>query len=172
MSFNHSWLKSISFLACQRENSCDSHWYRMDLLFCLPQSLLWFGWQGKTLLTIKNQHHNKSPGPGGLIPAMYKYLVYILVDPLVIAINESTQLNVLLTSQAKVVLIWKSGKDHLLPQSYRPVLLLNQDAKIRTSITFVKFISIHVLPICLDMTASVVHCLDYWTKETEVQFPI
>lgn len=77
---------------------------------------------------------NTAPGRDGFIPEFYKSFKHLLVGPLTQLCNMTihTASMPLTWSEANIILIHKPEKDPLDPASYRPIALLNTDAKIFT----------------------------------------
>ncbi|XP_056431006.1 ras-related protein Rab-24 isoform X1 [Hyla sarda] len=86
--------------------------------------------------TIKNLHNSKAPDPDGFTGEFYKILVDQVVPPLTSYFNHVLHSGSLpLHSNTTIIkLLLKPGKDPLLPQSYRPISLINQDIKLMSKI--------------------------------------
>lgn len=81
---------------------------------------------------IMSMPPGKAPGPDGLTLEFYKEYVDILVPKLHRAFEEAVESGILPQSMREALLITllKPGKDPLEPDSYRPLSLINVDAKI------------------------------------------
>ena len=78
----------------------------------------------------------KTPGNDGIPIEFYKKLWNILADQLVDVFNFSFQLKAMTTSQrqAIITLIDKKGKDRSYLENWRPISLVNVDAKISSRV--------------------------------------
>ena len=83
---------------------------------------------------ILEMHSGKSPGNDGLSKEFYITFWDIVREPLLISLNYSYQEADLSTSEKTkcygISLICKPNKDKRLLESYRPISLINVDAKI------------------------------------------
>lgn len=81
---------------------------------------------------LKQLPIGKTPGPDGLPVTFYRVFYPQLRDHMLHLFNSFTDDSGLTPTmnEAEVVLIPKPGKDHTLPASFRPIALLNTDAKI------------------------------------------
>ncbi|XP_053555688.1 DNA mismatch repair protein Msh3 [Bombina bombina] len=93
--------------------------------------------QDELSTTIKSLPIGKTPGPDGLPSEFYKVLQPQLSATLIKVFNTlmltETQPSKEFTA-AHITLIPKPGKDHSLPESFRPISLLNVDYKLFTKI--------------------------------------
>ena len=80
--------------------------------------------------------NGKTPGNDGIPIELYKKLWDTLADQLVNVFNLSFQLEEMTTSQrqAIITLIVKKGKDRSYLENWRPISLVNVDAKIASKI--------------------------------------
>ena len=80
--------------------------------------------------------NGKTPGNDGIPIEFYKKLWDTLADQLVDVFNLSFQLEEMTTSlrQAIITLIDKKGKDRSYLENWRPISLVNVDAKIASKI--------------------------------------
>ena len=80
--------------------------------------------------------NGKTPGNDGIPIEFYKKLWDILADQLVNVFNYSFQLEEMTTSQrqAIITLIDKKGKDRSYLENWRPISLVNVDAKIASKV--------------------------------------
>lgn len=80
--------------------------------------------------------NNKAPGLDGLPSEVYKYYGDILLPELLKVLNHAWETFKLPDSmnEACIIVLLKPDKDPLAPESYRPISLLNSDAKILTRI--------------------------------------
>lgn len=76
--------------------------------------------------------HHKSPGSDRLPAEVYSHYGKVLLPPLLEALSEAVETGRLPDSmqEAIIIVLPKSGKDKLLPDSYRPISLLNADVNI------------------------------------------
>ena len=77
-------------------------------------------------------HSNKTPGNDGITREFYVAFFDLIKDLLMSSINYSWKVGELSTSQkqAVITLIEKKGKDKRYIQNWRPISLLNVDAKL------------------------------------------
>ena len=80
--------------------------------------------------------NGKTPGNDGIPIELYKKLWDTLADQLVDVFNYSFQLEEMTTSQrqAIITLIDKKGKDRSYLENWRPISLVNVDAKIASKV--------------------------------------
>ncbi|XP_053546947.1 uncharacterized protein LOC128638839 [Bombina bombina] len=93
--------------------------------------------QDELSLTIQGLPSGKAPGPDGLPSEFYKALQPQVVTTLTKLYNAYLLTGALPSrdfTAAHITLIPKPGKDHSLPESYRPISLLNADYKLFTKI--------------------------------------
>ena len=85
---------------------------------------------------IEMFENGKTPGNDGIPIEFYKTLWDILSDQLVDVFNFSFQLEEMTTSQrqAIITLIDKKGKDRSYLENWRPISLVNVDAKIASKV--------------------------------------
>lgn len=74
--------------------------------------------------------NNKSPGTDGLPTELYKRYGESLLPTLLTTLNVAVCSGALLSSmrEAIIVVLLKPSKDLLLPNSYRPISLINRHA--------------------------------------------
>lgn len=84
------------------------------------------------LRALKSMQTGKTPGPDGIPVEFYKQYASELVDKLQVLFSESSRRGKLpdTMSEALIVVIPKPTKDPTLCSSYRPISLLNVDAKL------------------------------------------
>lgn len=84
------------------------------------------------LKALKSLQSGKSPGPDGIPVEFYKQYAEELTGKLQAMLTEAQQLETLpySLSEAVIVVIPKPGKDSSLCSSYRPISLINVDAKL------------------------------------------
>ena len=80
--------------------------------------------------------NGKTPGNEGIAIEFYKKLWDVLADQLVDVFNFSFQLEEMTTSQRQAIttLIDKKGKDRSYSENWRPIPLVNVDAKIASRV--------------------------------------
>ena len=85
---------------------------------------------------IEMFENGKTPGNDGIPIEFYKKLWDISADQLVDVFNVSFQLEEMTTSQrqAIITLIDKKGKDRSYLENWRPISLVNVDAKIASKV--------------------------------------
>ena len=88
--------------------------------------------EAEIIVAISAMQSGKSPGPDGFPAEFYKRFSALLSPQLAIVLSESLRLGSLPPSlnEACITLIAKKGKDPAECASYRPISLLNTDAKI------------------------------------------
>lgn len=93
---------------------------------------------------LKGMKTGSAPGPDGLPTEFYTTFWPELADTIVSLFNSILETNVVPDTfkQGRLVLIHKSGKDPLLPKSYRPITVLNADYKIFASLLVARMRSI------------------------------
>lgn len=76
--------------------------------------------------------HHKSPGSDSLPSEVYSHYGEVLLPPLLQALSEAVETGCLPDSMQKaiIVVLPKPSKDRLLPDSYRPISLMNADNKL------------------------------------------
>ena len=81
---------------------------------------------------LSSMNNNKSPGNDGLSKEFYICFFEKLADPLIQALNQSFVDSEMSNSQRQAVItsIEKSGKDKRYIQNWRPISLINVDAKV------------------------------------------
>ena len=81
---------------------------------------------------LQSMHSNKTPGDDGITREFYVAFFDLIKDLLMSSINYSWEVGELSTSQKQAVinLIEKKGKDKRYMQNWRPISLLNVDAKL------------------------------------------
>ena len=81
---------------------------------------------------LQSMHSNKTPGNDGITREFYIAFFDLIKDLLMSSINYSWEVGELSTSQkhAVITLIEKKGKDKHYIQNWRPISLLNVDAKL------------------------------------------
>lgn len=79
---------------------------------------------------------NKSPGNDGIPIEFYKRCWNIISQPFLESVNESFEKGEMSNSQkqAVITLIEKKGKDRCFIENWRPISLLNVDAKILSKV--------------------------------------
>lgn len=84
------------------------------------------------MISIKSMQNNKAPGPDGFSVEFFKKIQNKLAPLLLSVYNESLKRGSLpqTLTQASITVLLKSNKDPTKCSSYRPVSLLNVDAKI------------------------------------------
>lgn len=99
---------------------------------------------------LMEMHSGKSPGNDGLSREFYMSFWDIVKEPLLTSLNYSYQEGELSTSQKQSVisLIVKPNKDKRLLESYRPISLINVDAKICSKVLANRLI--HILDEIID----------------------
>ena len=93
-----------------------------------------FFWKNKSILeTFSN---NKAPGNDGILIEFYKKLCPLISEPFVKCINECFEKGEMSCSQKRAVitLIDKKGKDRTFIENWRPISLVNVDAKIMSKV--------------------------------------
>lgn len=90
----------------------------------------------EVLATIQNLKSGKVLGRDGLPSEFYKCFKHLLVEPLTGLCNNLLSGGKTPSSSAEscIIVIPKKGRDLTKVESYRPISLLNQDAKIFTSV--------------------------------------
>ena len=83
---------------------------------------------------IETFQNNKSPGNDGLPIEFYKSCWDLISKPFIDCVNESFDKEEMSNSQrqAVITLIEKKGKDRTLIENWRPISLVNADAKIKS----------------------------------------
>ena len=111
-------------LSSERKDLCDNHITLNEIFTAL-----------NTMLS------NKTPGSDGLTKQFYLAFFGILGPKLLTSLNYAFSVGELPTSQrqAVITLIEKSGRDKRLIKNWRPVSLLNVDAKIISQIELKKY---------------------------------
>ena len=81
---------------------------------------------------LESFQKNKSPGNDGIPIAFYKTCWNLISDSFIECVNESFKFGEMSCTQRKAVitLIEKQGKDRTLMENWRPISLINVDAKI------------------------------------------
>ena len=82
--------------------------------------------------SLQSMHSNKTPGNDGITREFYIAFFDLIKDLLMSSINYSWEVGELSTSQKQAVItvIEKKGKDKRYIQNWRPISLLNVDAKL------------------------------------------
>lgn len=85
---------------------------------------------------LKSQKNGKAVGPDGLPAEFYKQFVEDIILPLLNICNEVLTAGEIpkLWSEARIVVFLKPGEDPSMVKSYRPISLLNHNAKIFASV--------------------------------------
>ena len=97
---------------------------------------------------LSSMNNNKSPGNDGLSKVFYICFFEKLADPLIQALNQSFVDGEMSNSQrqAVITLIEKKGKDKRYIQNWRPISLINVDAKVASKCLALRLIKvIHTL---------------------------
>ena len=81
---------------------------------------------------LESFQNNKSPGNDGIPIEFYKTCWNLISDSFIECVNESFKFGEISNTQRKAVitLIEKQGKDRTLMENWRPISLINVDAKI------------------------------------------
>ena len=87
-------------------------------------------------ITLNSFKENKSPGSDGIPIEFYKRFWEVIKKPFIECVNESFEKGELSNTQKKAVitLIEKRGKDRCFIENWRPISLLNVDAKIMSKV--------------------------------------
>lgn len=82
--------------------------------------------------TVKSLPNGKSPGPDGFTKVYYATFTPLLISPMCRHFNSLANGNIIPPEAlvAHISVIPKEGKDPTVPQSYRPISLLNTDIEI------------------------------------------
>uniref|UniRef100_A0A8C5H2E5 Reverse transcriptase domain-containing protein n=1 Tax=Gouania willdenowi TaxID=441366 RepID=A0A8C5H2E5_GOUWI len=90
----------------------------------------------EVIIAIKSMQNNKAPGPDGFSVEFFKKFKDKLAPFLISMYNESLERGFLpeTLTQASITVLLKSSKDPTQCSSYRPISLLNVDAKILAKI--------------------------------------
>ena len=85
---------------------------------------------------LENFQNNKSPGNDGIPVEFYKKFWSLISEPFTKCVNECFETGEMSRSQkqAVITLIEKKGKDRLLLENWRPISLVNVDAKIMSKV--------------------------------------
>ena len=85
---------------------------------------------------LKRFQENKSPGNDGIPIEFYKKCWSLISEPFLECINESFEKGEMSNTQkqAVITLIEKKGKDRCFIENWRPISLLNVDAKIMSKV--------------------------------------
>ena len=98
---------------------------------------------------IETFQNNKSPGNDGIPIEFYKTCWNLICEPFINCVNESFEMEEMSTSQrqAVITLIEKKGKDRMLIENWRPISLVNVDAKIISKVmaTRIKNVLPHII---------------------------
>lgn len=88
--------------------------------------------QAEIAMAISSMQSGKSPGPHGFSAEFLKKFSALLPPHLATVFSESLRRGLLpqLMNEARTTLIAKKGKDPTKCASYRPISLLNSDAKV------------------------------------------
>ena len=85
---------------------------------------------------LEDFQNNKSPGNDGIPVEFYKKFWSVISEPFTKCVNECFETGEMSRSQkqAVITLIEKKGKDRLLLENWRPISLVNVDAKIMSKV--------------------------------------
>lgn len=85
---------------------------------------------------LENFQNNKSPGNDGIPVEFWKKFWSLISEPFTKCVNECFETGEISRSQkqAVITLIEKKGKDRLLLENWRPISLVNVDAKIMSKV--------------------------------------
>lgn len=86
----------------------------------------------KILAALAHTHNGRAPGADGLPSEVYKQYTSQLIPTLLQVYNTAFETRKLPSSMNEVIIVVlsKPGKEALLPDSYRPILLLTFDVKL------------------------------------------
>ena len=83
---------------------------------------------------LENFQNNKSPGNDGIPVEFYKKFWSLISEPFTKCVNECFETGEMSRSQKQAVITLKKGKDRLLLENWRPISLVNVDAKIMSKV--------------------------------------
>lgn len=99
--------------------------------------------------TVNSLPNGKSPGPNGITKAYYTTFSTVLMNPMCRYFNSLTKGSIIPPEAllAHILVIPKEGKDPTVPQSYRPISLLNTNIKILAKILAnqLKYLMPHII---------------------------